>query len=84
MPTFTFRNHAQARPGEGLPTAPRNMAAAVLPIASLGEVIGHRRISMAGLSLFTLASLACGLAPSCRCPSPCRICMVIPRSRPVS
>lgn len=40
------------------------MVAALLPIASLGEIIGHRRISMAGLVLFTLASLACGLAPS--------------------
>ncbi|WP_033464428.1 MFS transporter [Bordetella bronchiseptica] len=40
------------------------VVAALLPIASLGEIIGHRRISMAGLVLFTLASLACGLAPS--------------------
>lgn len=40
------------------------MVAALLPLASLGEIIGHRRISMAGLVLFTLASLVCGLAPS--------------------
>jgi EmrB/QacA subfamily drug resistance transporter len=30
----------------------------------LGDLIGRRRIFLAGLTLFTLASLACGLAPS--------------------
>jgi len=30
----------------------------------LGDLAGRRRIFVAGLSLFTLASLACGLAPS--------------------
>lgn len=36
----------------------------LLPLASLGEIIGFRRIYMAGLALFTLASLACALSPS--------------------
>jgi MFS transporter, DHA2 family, multidrug resistance protein len=36
----------------------------LLPLASLGEVVGYRRISQAGLWVFTLASLACALAPS--------------------
>ncbi len=36
----------------------------LLPLASLGEVIGYRRVSQAGLVVFTLASLACALAPS--------------------
>lgn len=36
----------------------------LLPLASLGEVLGYRRISQAGLAVFTLASLACALAPS--------------------
>jgi len=40
------------------------MVAALLPAASLGEIVGHRRITMAGLVLFTLASFACGMAPT--------------------
>ncbi|MGP8033344.1 MAG: MFS transporter [Steroidobacteraceae bacterium] len=38
--------------------------AVLLPLAAFGEVIGYRRISQAGLWVFTLASLACALAPS--------------------
>jgi len=30
----------------------------------LGDIFGHRRLFLAGISLFTLASLACGLATS--------------------
>jgi DHA2 family multidrug resistance protein-like MFS transporter len=41
-----------------------SMVAALLPSATLGEIIGHRRVMMFGVVLFTLASLACGLAPS--------------------
>jgi DHA2 family multidrug resistance protein-like MFS transporter len=37
---------------------------ALLPLASLGEIVGYRRVSQAGLVVFTLASLACALAPS--------------------
>ncbi|WP_144631939.1 MFS transporter [Bordetella genomosp. 13] len=40
------------------------MIAALLPAGALGEIVGHRRVSMAGLVLFTVSSLACGLAPS--------------------
>jgi DHA2 family multidrug resistance protein-like MFS transporter len=36
----------------------------LLPLASLGEIIGFRRVYLAGLSLFTLASLACALSQS--------------------
>ena len=36
----------------------------LLPLAALGEVIGYRRVSQAGLWVFTLASLGCALAPS--------------------
>lgn len=37
---------------------------ALLPLASLGEAVGYRRISQTGLAVFTLASLACAFAPS--------------------
>src|SRR5882762_255518 len=36
----------------------------LLPLASLGEVVGYRRVSQAGLAVFTLASLACACAPT--------------------
>ncbi len=36
----------------------------LLPLASLGEIIGFRRIYVAGLTLFTIASLACALSPN--------------------
>src|ERR1700692_3425013 len=38
------------------------MVATLLPLAALGEVVGHHRIYLAGLLLFTLASLACTCA----------------------
>jgi DHA2 family multidrug resistance protein-like MFS transporter len=38
--------------------------AALLPLASLGEIVGYRRISQAGMIVFTLASLACAFATS--------------------
>ncbi|MEO8811722.1 MAG: MFS transporter [Caulobacteraceae bacterium] len=36
----------------------------LLPLASLGEIIGFRRVYAGGLALFTLASLACALSHS--------------------
>lgn len=36
----------------------------LLPLASLGEIVGYRRVSQAGIALFTLASLLCALAPT--------------------
>lgn len=38
------------------------MVATLLPIAALGETIGYRRVYVAGMALFTAASLACALA----------------------
>lgn len=40
------------------------MVATLLPLAAYGDIVGHRRIYTGGLALFTLASLACGLASS--------------------
>src|ERR1700744_2504213 len=34
----------------------------LLPLASLGEIVGYRRVYLAGLLLFTIASLFCVLA----------------------
>jgi DHA2 family multidrug resistance protein-like MFS transporter len=38
------------------------MVATLLPFAALGETLGYRRVCIAGLALFTLASLACAMA----------------------
>jgi DHA2 family multidrug resistance protein-like MFS transporter len=40
------------------------MVAALLPAASLGEIVGHRRVALTGLFVFTIASLACGMSTS--------------------
>jgi MFS transporter, DHA2 family, multidrug resistance protein len=38
------------------------LVATLMPLAALGEILGHRRIYLSGLLLFTLASLACACA----------------------
>jgi DHA2 family multidrug resistance protein-like MFS transporter len=38
------------------------LVATLLPLAALGDIVGHRRIYLGGLLLFTLASLACACA----------------------
>ncbi len=39
------------------------VTAALLPLATLGESLGYRRIYLIGLATFTAASLACAVAP---------------------
>lgn len=38
------------------------MLIAIVPLASLGEIVGYRRVSQAGLIAFTIASLGCAFA----------------------
>ncbi len=40
------------------------LVATLLPLGALGEIVGHRRIYLAGVVLFTLASLGCACAGS--------------------
>jgi DHA2 family multidrug resistance protein-like MFS transporter len=40
------------------------IAMVLLPLASLSDIMGHRRMYLAGLALFAAASIACGAAPS--------------------
>jgi MFS transporter, DHA2 family, multidrug resistance protein len=38
------------------------LVATLLPLGALGEIVGHQRIYLGGLILFTIASLGCALA----------------------
>lgn len=38
--------------------------ALLLPLATLGDIVGYRRVYLAGMAVFTLASAACALADS--------------------
>src|SRR4051812_12345114 len=40
------------------------LAALVLGAGSIADLVGHRQVYIAGLALFALSSLACGLAPN--------------------
>ncbi|GEL41010.1 MFS transporter [Methylorubrum extorquens] len=40
------------------------VTAALLPLATLGEIWGYRRVYLAGLAVFTVASLACAVSPN--------------------
>ena len=40
------------------------LAALLIPAGRLGDRIGHRRVFLGGITLFTLASVACAVAPN--------------------
>lgn len=40
------------------------IVALLLPMASLGEIVGYRRVFLVSLSIFSVATLACVLAPT--------------------
>lgn len=40
------------------------ISALIVSVGRLGDIIGRRRLLLAGIGLFTVASLACGLAPT--------------------
>ena len=65
VPSMHADLHASGA-GLQLIVAGYTIAYAVLLVtgARLGDIVGHRRMFRAGVLLFTLASLGCGLAPS--------------------
>ncbi len=65
IPSMHAGLHASGA-GLQLIVAGYTIAYAVLLVtgARLGDILGHRRMFLAGVALFTLASLGCGVAPS--------------------
>lgn len=65
VPSMHAGLHASGA-GLQLIVAGYTIAYAVLLVtgARLGDILGHRRMFLAGVSLFTLSSLGCGLAPT--------------------
>ncbi|MDG3444086.1 MFS transporter [Nitrospirillum amazonense] len=65
LPTIAGDFHATAADSVWVVNAYQlAVAAAVLPLASLGDLLGQKRVYLAGLALFALSSLACGMAPT--------------------
>lgn len=65
VPSMHAGLHASGA-GLQLVVAGYTIAYAVLLVtgARLGDILGHRRMFLSGVALFTLSSLGCGLAPS--------------------
>lgn len=65
LPAMALQLHASAANTVWIVSAYQlAMIATLLPLAALSEIVGYRRTFLAGLALFTLASLACAAATS--------------------
>lgn len=65
LPTIAIDLHASAEASVWvINTYQLSMIATLLPLAAYGDIIGHRRVYIAGLLLFTVSSFACGMAVS--------------------
>ena len=65
LPTIARHLHASAASSIWVINAYQlAITISLLPLASLGDRIGYRRVYMAGLALFTVSSLGCALATS--------------------
>lgn len=63
LPTIARDLHAKAADSIWVVNAYQlAVMVAILPFASLGEILGYRRVYVFGLALFTFASLVCALA----------------------
>ena len=65
LPTIAQDFHASAASSIWIVNAYQMaIVISLLPLASLGEILGYRRVYLGGVALFTIASLGCVLAPS--------------------
>ncbi|MDE2367670.1 MAG: MFS transporter [Burkholderiales bacterium] len=65
LPTIAADLHAQPAASVWIVNAYQiAVVAALLPLAALGDLVGPRRIFLAGVAVFTVASLACACATS--------------------
>jgi DHA2 family methylenomycin A resistance protein-like MFS transporter len=55
--SLSYRNRGPSgRPRDSL-------AALVLVVGAIGDVVGHRRLFLTGMSLFALGAMICAIAP---------------------
>ncbi len=65
LPTIAVDVHASAAASIWVVNAFQlAITISLLPLASLGDILGYRRIYLCGLALFTIASLGCALSDS--------------------
>ncbi|HXS26121.1 MAG TPA: MFS transporter [Steroidobacteraceae bacterium] len=65
LPTLAHQFHTSAASSVWVINAYQiAILVSLLPLAALGEIIGYRRVSQAGLAVFTVGSFACALSPS--------------------